>query len=41
MAKVLNEDFEVLDLETSLEEISGTIDDSQKDFEATIIDLKK
>lgn len=41
MAKVLNEDFEVLNLETNLDEISGVPGEAQKDFEATIIDLKK
>ena len=41
MAKVLNEDFEVLNLETNLDEISDISRDAQKDFEATINDLKK
>lgn len=41
MAKVLNEDFEVLNLETNLDEISDVSGDAQKDFEATINDLKK
>lgn len=41
MAKVLNEDFEVLNLETNLGEVSGISEDSQKDFEETIKDLKK
>jgi len=41
MAKVLNEDFETLNLETNLDEINGVIGDSQKDFDETIKDLKK
>lgn len=41
MAKVLNEDFEVINLETKLGEISGGPEDSQKDFNETIKDLKK
>ncbi|MDP3793109.1 MAG: DEAD/DEAH box helicase [bacterium] len=41
MAKVLNEDFKALNLETNLDEISDVSGDAQKDFEATIIDLKK
>jgi len=41
MAKVLNEDFKILNLETNLDEISDIFGDAQKDFEATINDLKK
>jgi len=40
MAKVLNEDFEALNLETNLDEVNGIIGDSQKDFDETIKDLK-
>jgi len=41
MAKILNEDFRILNLETSLGEISDISEDSQKDFDETIKDLKK
>jgi SNF2 family DNA or RNA helicase len=41
MMKVLNEDFEVINLETNLSEITDDSEDPQKDFLETIKDLKK
>jgi SNF2 family DNA or RNA helicase len=41
MLKILNEDFEAINLETKIDEISDIAGDSQKDFNETIKDLKR
>ena len=40
MMRVLNEDLEVINLETSLDQVTDVSEDSQKDFSETIKDLR-